>query len=107
MYNAAGRSENSRAGFIHAPLPSANRAEPDKRHLIGRRGKLIIPGGMFVPCPLVEIRNSPGFPGKWQIPGKYPGTMPPRMNDVFHYELECYVYFPSVYLSFHTFCPPS
>jgi len=54
----------------------------DAGFLIGRQNKLIIPKGMPIPYPFIEIQDSPGFLGKLRISGKYPGTIPPGTNGI-------------------------
>lgn len=57
-------------------------ARLDAGFLIGRQNKLIIPKGMPIPYPFIEIQDSPGFLGKLRITGKYPGTIPPGTNGI-------------------------
>lgn len=57
-------------------------ARLDAGFLIGRQNKLIVPKGMPIPHPFIEIQDSPGFLGKVRITGKYPGTIPPGTNGI-------------------------
>ena len=54
----------------------------DAGFLIGRQNKLIIPKGMPIPYPFIEIQDFPGFLGKLRITRENPGAIPPRTNSI-------------------------